>query len=230
MTSTKHETENIEELKRWNLEHIWQVLRPHNILSAPGGFTIFKEGNGCRLTDINGRTYLDFYACIMFNNVGWGRKEIAETVYENMVRLHFTPTHEPTIPKIKLAKKLAEITPGSLSKVFFGLGGTDAGRSNTRVTIRILGAVAALANLPVEGTFRGGEAAASGEVPGCRELVAVYGVGFGGQTLHGRLKGVPLSDRQSFWDGALLATSLCLGWLLGEDALEGIGEPFARAH
>jgi adenosylmethionine-8-amino-7-oxononanoate aminotransferase len=43
-----------------------------------------------------------------------------------MVKLHFAPTHEPTIPKIKLAKKLADITPGSLSKVFFANSGTES--------------------------------------------------------------------------------------------------------
>ena len=55
-----------------------------------------------------------------------GRKEIADAVYAQMLELHFGPTHEPTIPKIRVAKKLADITPGNLSKVSFGVGGTDS--------------------------------------------------------------------------------------------------------
>ena len=126
MTNERNEIEDIEVINELALKHVWQVLRPYNIFSSPGGFTIFTEGKGCYLTDHSGKKYLDYWACIMFNNVGWGRKEIADAAYAQMVNLHFAPTHEPTVPKVKVAKKLADITPGSLSKVCFGLGGTDS--------------------------------------------------------------------------------------------------------
>ncbi len=119
--------EGFEELRQLAIEHVWQPMRPYNVFSSPGGFTIFTEGKGCRLTDINGKTYLDYWGSIAgFNAVGYGRKEIADAAYEQMVRLHHAPTHEPTVPRIKLAANLAEITPGSLSKVFFANGGTEA--------------------------------------------------------------------------------------------------------
>jgi adenosylmethionine-8-amino-7-oxononanoate aminotransferase len=126
MTAERHEVEDMEMINKLALKHVWQVLRPYNVFSAPGGFTIFTEGKGCHLTDTSGKKYLDYWACIMFNNVGWGRKEIADAAYEQMVNLHSVPTHEPTVPKVKIAKKLADITPGTLSKVCFGLGGTDS--------------------------------------------------------------------------------------------------------
>ncbi len=120
-------TEEFEELRQKAIEHVWQPVRPHSVFSAPGGFIIFTEGKGCRLTDIDGKTYLDYWGSIAgFNAVGYGRKEIADAAHEQMVNLHHVPTHEPTIPKIKLATKLAEITPGSLSKVFFANSGTEA--------------------------------------------------------------------------------------------------------
>jgi len=90
------------------------------------GFTLFTEGEVCRITDSDGKTYLDYWGSIMLNDVGYGRKEIAEATYEQMLKLHFAPTHEPSIPKIKLAKKLADITPGSLSRVFFGSSSTES--------------------------------------------------------------------------------------------------------
>ena len=43
-----------------------------------------------------------------------------------MLELQFAPTHDGSIPKIKLAEKLAEITPGNLSRVAFANGGTEA--------------------------------------------------------------------------------------------------------
>lgn len=113
-------------LRKLAVEHVWVPLRPWKTLIAPRGFNIFTEGKGCRVTDISGKTYLDFFASIMCNAVGYGRKEIADAVYEQMKALPFPPTHELTIPKIKLAKKLADITPGSLSKVFFASSGTES--------------------------------------------------------------------------------------------------------
>ena len=69
----------------------------------------------------------------MFSNVGYERKEIADAVYEQITNLHLAPTHEPTVPKIKLAKKLVDITPGSLSKVLFGVGGTDSSKAALKI-------------------------------------------------------------------------------------------------
>lgn len=118
--------EDFTYLRQLALDHVWIPLRPWNVVTAQGGFSIFVEGKGCRLTDINGKTYLDYWSSIMLSNVGYGRKEIAEAAYEQMLKLHFPPTHDLTVPKIKLAKKLADITPGNLSKVYFGNGGTES--------------------------------------------------------------------------------------------------------
>jgi adenosylmethionine-8-amino-7-oxononanoate aminotransferase len=54
------------------------------------------------------------------------QEEIEDAAYDQMLKMQFTPTHELSIPKIKLSKKLADITPGSLSKVFFALSGSGA--------------------------------------------------------------------------------------------------------
>jgi len=120
------EKEDAAYLTQLALDHVWTPLRPWNALTAPGGFTIFTEGKGCRVTDVTGKTYLDYWSSIMLSNIGYGRKEIADAAYEQMIKLQFPPTHDPTIPKIKLAKKLADITPGSLSKVCFGNSGTES--------------------------------------------------------------------------------------------------------
>ena len=93
------------ELRRLGIEHAW-MARPWNVVNAPD-FKIFAKGEGCYLADIEGKTYLDFWAGIMFNNVGYGRKEIAEAAYKQMMELHMPPTHQFSIPKIKLASKLA---------------------------------------------------------------------------------------------------------------------------
>ncbi|MFX0200296.1 MAG: aspartate aminotransferase family protein [Candidatus Hodarchaeota archaeon] len=119
--------EEFENLRHLVLKHVWVPLRAWNVMNDPDGFNIFIEGKGCRLTDINGKTYIDYRSGLgNVTNLGYGRKEIAEAVYEQIKRLDFRPTHDLTIPQIKVAKKLADITPGSLSKTFFASSGTEA--------------------------------------------------------------------------------------------------------
>ncbi len=126
--------ENPEELKRWALEHVWVPLRPWNVMTAPGGFNIFVEGKGCRITDIDGKTYIDCRSGLgNVTNLGYGRKDIADAAYEQLKKLDYRPSHELTIPQIKIAKKLSDMTGGKLSKVYFGSSGTEAMESAMKI-------------------------------------------------------------------------------------------------
>ena len=119
--------DNFEELMQLNREHVFVPLRPWSVVTSPGGYNIFSHGQGCRITDVNGKSYLDFWGTIQGANlIGYGRKEIADAAYQQMMTLHFTPTHEGSIPKTRLAQKLAEISPGNLSNAFFASGGTES--------------------------------------------------------------------------------------------------------
>jgi len=124
----EEKTEEVVNLRQLALDHVWVPVRPWNLLTTERGFFIFTQGSGCRLTDVNGKTYLDYWGTINgLNAVGYGRKEIAEAVYKQILSLQHPPTHELSIPKIKLARKMAEISPtGSSSKVFYGNGGTES--------------------------------------------------------------------------------------------------------
>jgi len=116
-----------EDLRQLSFDHLFTPQRPWNVLTGPRGYAIFTEGKGCRVTDINGKTYLDYWGGIQGTAlIGYGRKTVADAAYQQMLELHFVPSHDGSIPKIELAKKLADITPGSLSKVFFANGGTES--------------------------------------------------------------------------------------------------------
>ena len=126
--------EKFEDLKRLVFEHVYVPVRPWNVLTGPDGFNIFTEGKGCRVTDINGKTYIDYRSGIgNVVNRGYDRREIADAAYEQMTKLPFRPTHDLNIPQIKLAKKLADITPGNLSKVSFASSGTEANETAIKI-------------------------------------------------------------------------------------------------
>lgn len=113
-------------LKQSCLDYVWIPNKQWNDLAKQGGFTIFVEGKGCKLTDIDGNTWLDGYAGLMLANVGYGHKEIADAAHAQMYKLNFFPDHQISIPTIKLAAKLAEITPGTLSRSFFVNSGSES--------------------------------------------------------------------------------------------------------
>jgi len=121
------------DLQKLALDHLWVGMRPWNEISAPGGLLIFSEGEGCRVTDTDGRTYIDAFAGLMYKNIGYGRKEIAEAAYDQMLKLTSSPGEHIPIPPVKLAAKLARITPGSLSRTFFVTGGSEANETAVKM-------------------------------------------------------------------------------------------------
>ncbi len=92
------------------------------------GPQIIESGNGIRIKDAKGHTLIDGMAGLWCVNVGYGRKELAETfkaAAENLSYFHsFTGMSNP--PEILLAEKLIKMAPGDLTKVFFGCSGSDA--------------------------------------------------------------------------------------------------------
>ena len=87
-----------------------------------------KSAEGCHVTDTNGKRYLDLTAGWSVANVGYGRKSIADTIFEQYLKLSFTTQlSAPSETMIQLAEKLIEIVPGDFEKkVWFGHSGSDA--------------------------------------------------------------------------------------------------------
>jgi adenosylmethionine-8-amino-7-oxononanoate aminotransferase len=119
--------EDFEKYRALGEKHLIQH-GPVNRTTAykPENLKLFIKEDGCRLTDIKGKTYLDCFASLMYKNVGYGRTEINDAIYRQLQQLSSSVGTYPTIPAIKLAKKLADITPGNLSVAFFGSNGADA--------------------------------------------------------------------------------------------------------
>lgn len=110
------------------LEHVWFHATSQQSLTSPGGLLVFQSGEGCYLTDIHGRTYLDALSGGAFvTNIGHGRKEVAEAFAEQAARLAYVaPYNFVGTSTVALAEKLARLTPGDLSRVFFTSGGSES--------------------------------------------------------------------------------------------------------
>ena len=99
------------------------------------GAKVITRGKGIYLYDNNGRKYLDAMSGLWCVNIGYGRPELAKIAAEQMLELPYYNTFFGTThpPVVKLAKKISELSPKNLNKVFFASSGSEANDTNIRL-------------------------------------------------------------------------------------------------
>ena len=125
---------SLKELQDSALEHLWVYLREPSDMAEKGEPAVYVSGEGVRVTDAQGNTSIDAMSGLWLKNVGYGRKEIADAAYEQMLKLTYMPMGTTTEPTIRLAEKVAEITPGDLSRSFFTSGGSESVETAIKLT------------------------------------------------------------------------------------------------
>jgi adenosylmethionine-8-amino-7-oxononanoate aminotransferase len=95
---------------------------PHEDIQ--NGVTIMVKGEGARVVDKEGKSYLDMVAGITRPvHIGYGREEVARAAYNQMCRLHyFSPSGYANEP----ADLLSEITPDKINRFTFECSGSEA--------------------------------------------------------------------------------------------------------
>ncbi|WP_328332457.1 MULTISPECIES: aminotransferase family protein [unclassified Streptomyces] len=88
---------------------------------------VMTGGAGCRLTDAEGRSYLDATGGLWLAQIGHGREEVAQVAFDQMKQLeYFTSFWEFSNDKaIALAARLASLAPAGLDHVYFTSGGSE---------------------------------------------------------------------------------------------------------
>ncbi len=78
---------------------------------------VLVGGEGCRVTDIEGKSYLDCTSQAWSLALGYNQPEVIEAAVAQMRTLAHVRAGFPTIPRLLLAKKLADLCPGRLNRV-----------------------------------------------------------------------------------------------------------------
>src|SRR5579862_9507901 len=85
------------------------------------------SGSGSRVTDADGRTYLDFFCGILTNMLGYDLPEVREAVQRQLsTGIVHTSTLYLIRSQVELAEKLARLSGIPDAKVFFTNSGTEA--------------------------------------------------------------------------------------------------------
>ena len=119
---------DIPELRRLDIAHHLPAQANYQEIKDLGGSRIVTRAEGSTIWDGDGNALLDGMAGLWCVNVGYGRKELAEAAYEQMLELPFYNTFFKTAtpPPIELATKLSEKLGGKLQHVFFNSSGSEA--------------------------------------------------------------------------------------------------------
>ena len=105
---------------------------------AAHGARIITRAEGVYLYDSDGQRILDGMAGLWCVNVGYGRRELAEAAYRQMLELpyynsFFKSAHPPAI---ELAGLLADLTPPQFKRVFYSGSGSEANDTIVRMVRR----------------------------------------------------------------------------------------------
>lgn len=122
---------NADDLKRLDLAHHLPAQADYKVLHELGGSRIIVHAEGSTITDIDGNKLLDGMAGLWCVNVGYGRSELAEVAYQQMLELPYYNTFFKTAtePAVRLAAKIAgkmQIGNPDLTHVFFNSSGSEA--------------------------------------------------------------------------------------------------------
>jgi len=125
-----------DQLLAWDRDHFFHPST-HMAGHARGDLPnrIVTGGEGVYITDRDGRKSLDAFAGLYCVNVGYGRMEIAEAIAEQARKLAYYHSYagHGNEPAIRLAEMIVERAPAHMSRVYFGLSGSDANESNIKL-------------------------------------------------------------------------------------------------
>ncbi len=96
---------------------------------------VVDHAHGARVTDIDGKTYLDFGAGFAVVGTGHCHPDVIDAVTTQINKLiHISGSDFYYEPQLKLAEKLIEITPGRFNKkVYFGSSGAEAVEATLKI-------------------------------------------------------------------------------------------------
>ncbi|WP_417248968.1 aspartate aminotransferase family protein [Celeribacter sp.] len=125
-----------DQLSKWDRENFFHPsthLAQHARGEAPQ--RVVTGGSGVHIEDRDGNRLLDAFAGLYCVNVGYGQTEIADAIAEQARELAYYHAYvgHGTEASITLAKMILDRAPDHMSKVYFGLSGSDANETNIKL-------------------------------------------------------------------------------------------------
>jgi putrescine---pyruvate transaminase len=118
---------NLEEIVAADIAHHFHPFTDHKSFHAAGGPRVITHADGVYIWDAKGNKILDGMSGLWCVNVGYGRKELAEAAYQQMLDLPYYNTFfkTTTVPATELATKISSLLPEKFQTIFFTNSGSE---------------------------------------------------------------------------------------------------------
>ncbi|MHC6529579.1 aminotransferase [Vibrio proteolyticus] len=129
--STK--TEQLLNIDRQRVFHASTHLKQYAAGELSG--RIISSGSGIRITDSEGIELIDGFAGLYCVNIGYGRTEMAEAIYEQAKQLAYYHTYvgHTNEALVTLSDRIIKMAPAGMSKVYYGMSGSDANETQLKL-------------------------------------------------------------------------------------------------
>jgi taurine---2-oxoglutarate transaminase len=97
------------------------------------------HARGVYFYSTDGKRYLDFNSQLMSVNAGHGHPRVVEAIQRQAAKLAYANPFMAHEPRALLGRKLVELLPGDLDKVFFTLGGAEANENAVKIARAVTG-------------------------------------------------------------------------------------------
>ncbi|HLR80958.1 MAG TPA: adenosylmethionine--8-amino-7-oxononanoate transaminase [Bacillota bacterium] len=124
---------DIQQLEKWDKEYVWHPFTQMKQYRREKPL-IIERGEGHYLIDVEGNKYLDGYSSLWVNIHGHAHPKLNEAIKQQIDKIsHSTLLGAANVPSILLAKKLVDITPEGLTKVFY----SDSGSTSVEIALKM---------------------------------------------------------------------------------------------
>ena len=121
------------QLAQWDKDYVWHPFTQMQIWQATDPL-IIERGEGSYLIDVHGNRYLDGISSLWVTVHGHAHPVLTQAIKDQVDKIaHTTLLGLANVPSIQLAKKLVEIAPPGLTKVFY----SDAGATSVEIALKI---------------------------------------------------------------------------------------------
>jgi L-2,4-diaminobutyrate transaminase len=125
---------DIADMDRRSVLHPFTQLKDF-ATGKTGDPTIVTGGKGIRIQDAKGNQLIDAFAGLYCVNIGYGRDEVAEAISRQAYQLAYYHSYaaHTTEELARLSDRLVRMAPGKMSKVFYGMSGSDANETQAKL-------------------------------------------------------------------------------------------------
>lgn len=120
-------------VKDWDRQYVWHPFTQMKDYMEANPL-IIEKGDGFYLVDVDGKRYIDGVSSLWVLVHGHGKEELVEALVKQANQLcHSTLLGIANLPSVMLAKRLVDIAPPGLSRVFF----SDNGSTSVEIALKM---------------------------------------------------------------------------------------------